>query len=284
MSSAGRPLAAATLAGVARADGTRWFAADPGKAWGEKFFLLYTPVWMTGMALMMKSGAAGRWGDRAQLAAHLALWLPLLLLPPLLHSERALGRSFTESYAFKAFLWLGVFSFVGSYFGSEYFFDVLGMVYRFANLHWTMDSALLGSGEQHVPLIMYFSAHFYFVSYHTAAVVVMRRVRSSRLFVHPLVWALVILGCAYGFAWAETFFMTDPSIAAQFTYRDVPRMLRWGSLVYALYFVVSFPMFYRLDEAPGERWPLRRVVLEALAAGMLVLFLLDFATHAIGRL
>lgn len=284
MTSAGEPVAAGALPGVARADDARWFAADPSKAWGEKFFLLYTPVWITGMGLMMKSGVAGRWGDGAQIAAQLALWLPLLLVPALYHDERALGRRWLESYAFKAWVWLGVFSFVGSYFGSEYFFDVLGMVYHFATLHLNLDSALLGSGEQHVPLIMYFSAHFYFVTYHSAAVVVMRRVRTSRLFVHPLVWPAVILGCAYAFAWSETFFMTDPGLAAQFTYRDVPRMLRWGSLVYALYFVVSFPMFYRLDEVPGERWPLRRVVVEALAAGMLVLFLLDFATHAIGRL
>lgn len=262
----------------------RWFSASPSKAWGEKFFLLYSPVWMAGMGAMMKTGVAGRWGDAAQNAAMLALWLPLLVLPVLLRDERAQGRGPFETYAFKAFLWIGIFSSVGSYFGTEYFFDVLGMVYRFDTLHVRLDSALLGSGQQTVPLIMYFSAHFYFVTYHTAAVVVMRRVRTSALYVHPLVWPPVILACAYGFAWAETFFMTDAALAEQFTYRDVPRMLRWGSLFYALYFLVSFPMFYRLDEAPGERWPLRRVCVEALAAGMLVLFLLDFAAAAIGRL
>jgi cycloeucalenol cycloisomerase len=276
--------AAGVLASPARASRGRWLSSNPSKAWGERFFLLYTPVWMTGMGLMMKTGVAGSWGDAAQIAAQLALWLPLLGLPLLLHDERALGRRWFETYAFKAFLWLGIFSFVGSYFGSEYFFDVLGMVYRFTSLDMTFDSALVGSGAQKVPLILYFSAHFYFVTYHTAAVVVMRRVRTSSLYVHPLVWPVVILACAYGFAWAETFFMTDASIAQQFTYRDVPRMLRWGSLFYALYFVVSFPMFYRLDEQPGESWTLRRVAVEALAAGMAVLFLLDFAAAAIGRL
>jgi cycloeucalenol cycloisomerase len=272
------------MAPVAITGRGHWFSRNPSKAWGEKFFLLYTPMWMTGMAVMMKSGVAGRWGDAAQTGAMLALWLPLLLLPILIHDERALGRRFFETYAFKAFLWLGIFSCVGSYFGSEYFFDVLGMVYRFPSLHVTLDSALLGSGAQSVPLIMYFSAHFYFVSYHAAAVVVMRRVRTSRLLGHPLAWPLTIAACAYFFAWAETFFMTDVSIAEQFTYRDVGRMLRWGSLFYGLYFVVSFPMFYRLDEREGESWPLRRVAVEALAAGMLVLFLLDLATAAIGRL
>ena len=70
----------------------------------------------------------------------------------------------------------------------------------------------------------------------------------------------------------------------QFYYRDLPRMLRWGSLFYACYFFVSFPMIYRLDEEPGNNWSLGRTCVEALAAGMLVLFLLDGVTRFVGRL
>src|SRR5437899_8090148 len=36
-----------------------------------------------------------------------------------------------------------------------YSFDVMGMVYNYPHLHWTFDSALLGSGKQVVPIIMY---------------------------------------------------------------------------------------------------------------------------------
>jgi len=43
-------------------------------------------------------------------------------------------------------------------------------------------------------------------------------------------------------------------------------------------------MIYRLDEEPGECWPLRRVAVEALAAGMLLLALLDTVTRFVGRL
>jgi hypothetical protein len=43
-------------------------------------------------------------------------------------------------------------------------------------------------------------------------------------------------------------------------------------------------MIYRLDENPGDDWPLGKVVVEALAAGMLLLFLLDTATRFVGRL
>lgn len=262
----------------------RWFSANPDKAWAEKFFLLYTPYWVAGMALFMFTGVGGRWGDLALNAGMLALWLPALLVPAWLATRRSDARPWRRSYWLKFNLWIGIFSFVGSYFGSEYFFDVLGMVYRYPQLHWNLDAVLVGSGEQRVPLIMYWSAYFYFVTYHAGAVVLMRRVRTSALGRLPGAWPLTVLAAAYGFAWAETFAMAGGAIAEQFGYRDLERMLRWGSLFYALYFVVSFPMIHRLDEREGEDWPLRRVAVEALAAGMLVLSLLDFATRRVGTI
>jgi cycloeucalenol cycloisomerase len=239
---------------------------------------------MLAMALLMKGGAGARWGDLALNLAMLAVFAPLLAVPALVRDERALGRPWYRTYWFKLNLWIGIFAGIGSYFGSEYFFDVLGMVYNYPQLDWRLDAVLLGSGAQTVPLIMYTSAHFYFVTYHTGAVVVMRRVRTSALLGRPWLWPVTVLGTAYFFAWAETFFMTDPSIAAQFYYRDLPRMLRWGSLFYACYFFVSFPMIYRLDEEPQDDWSLGRTAIEALAAGMLLLLLLDSVTRFVGRL
>lgn len=249
---------------------TPWLSRNPSKAWGEKFFLLYTPFWIAGMAALMKSGAGARWGDLALNAATLGLLAPALLVPALLRRER-------RPYWLKFNLWIAIFSGIGSYFGSEYFFDVLGMRYDYPHLRWTLDSALLGSGRQSVPLIMYWSAHYYFLSYHTLAVIALRRIPAA---LRPL----AVLPLGYSFAWTETFFMTDSSIAGQFGYQDLARMLRYGSLVYACYFVVSFPMVYRLDEGPGDDWGYGRTALDALAAGMLVLLLLDVVTHAIGTL
>lgn len=236
------------------------------------------------MALLMQTGVGGRWGDLAQNAALLALWAPALAVPAWLARRRADARPFPHGYWLKLNLWIAIYSGVGSYFGSEYFFDVLGMVYNYPQLHWTLDSVLLGSGEQTVPLIMYASAHYYFLTYHTGAVIVMRRIRTSSRFGSPLLWPLVVLAVAYAFAYAETYAMAGGSIAEQFTYKDLPRMLRWGSLFYACYFFVSFPMVFRLDENPEDNWSLRRVATEALAAGMLVLLLLDTATRLVGKL
>ena len=33
-----------------------WLSRNPSKAWGERFFLLYTPVWMLGMGILMQTG------------------------------------------------------------------------------------------------------------------------------------------------------------------------------------------------------------------------------------
>lgn len=83
-------------------------------------------------------------------------------------------------------------------------------------------------------------------------------------------------------AWGETFFMANDFMADQFYYLDRERMLRFGSILYACYFVVSFPMVYRLDEGRDENWPLRRVAVESLATGMLVFILLDAWAKIIG--
>ena len=78
--------------------------------------------------------------------------------------------------------------------------------------------------------------------------------------------------------------MANPWIASQFYYRDVDRMLAYGSLFYALYFIASFPIFFHLDEARDARWSLAKTAAAALSASMIMLFLLDFAAAIFGPL
>ena len=60
-------------------------------------------------------------------------------------------------------------------------------------------------------------------------------------------------------------------------------MYSLGSLFYAIYFWVSFPAFFLMDEdASAPRSPLWRAAWDALAAGMLVLIILDFWRLYIG--
>lgn len=106
----------------------------------------------------------------------------------------------------------------------------------------------------------------------------------------PLVVALVVLPLSY-----FTAFMETATIAhfPHYRFRDRSRMYSVGSLFYALYFFVSFPWFFAMDEdednedesededkrekkeKKSERWSLGRAATDALAAGMLVTILLD---------
>lgn len=61
-------------------------------------------------------------------------------------------------------------------------------------------------------------------------------------------------------------------------------MLRYGSIVFEMMFIPSFPIFYFLDESADRRWSLLQVCSGGLSAAMLGPFLTDLCTHAIGTL
>lgn len=59
-------------------------------------------------------------------------------------------------------------------------------------------------------------------------------------------------------------------------------MYRVGSLFYAIYFFVSFPVFFYMDEGLRHSCSLWTAATEALASGMIVTILLDFWKLAFG--
>src|SRR5690606_9319958 len=134
------------------------------------------------------------------------------------------------------------------YFGSEYFFDVLGMVYHFPNATTTLDAALLGQGEQTVPVIMYLYTQAYFITYHVSAVVVLRRLMNSSLPMKTLLFLPLVFVVGYLWAWMETKAMANPMMQTSFYYEKMDIMLAYGSAIYATYFIASFPIFYYLNE------------------------------------
>ncbi|THU50553.1 hypothetical protein C4D60_Mb06t21460 [Musa balbisiana] len=64
------------------------------------------------------------------------------------------------------------------------------------------------------------------------------------------------------------FFLVEPSFP-YYEFVDRESMYKVGSLFYAIYFIVSFPMFSRVDEIDDEPWDLPRVAVDALGAAML---------------
>jgi cycloeucalenol cycloisomerase len=259
-----------------------WFSANPSKAWAEKLFLLYSPAWIAFVGVVLVLRLPASWGDAGFLAFGLATAAPLFVLPLLRPAATDRDRPLIQRSWFRLNVWIAVFVFSGTYFFTHYFFDLLGMRYRFPTA-WNLSAAHVGHSDGTVPLFMYPLTQAYFVTYHTVMTVVLRRVRvafpGSR--VAPLV-ALVVM--AYATAFAETLAMANPKLADFFWYEDRARMLSVGSLLYACYFLVSVPLYARLDEPDRPRASLGAVLLDALAASMLVFIILEAWAHAIGPL
>ncbi|HEY9034308.1 MAG TPA: hypothetical protein VIN71_10250 [Pseudomonadales bacterium] len=260
-----------------------WFSANPDKAWVEKLFLVYSPVWMLIMLAAMVFGWDTSFSDAGLLILSLVVALPILLLPALL-AKKYSATPWRQSYWLKANIYLFVFSVFGNYFGSEYFFDVLGMVYNFPNATTNLDAALVGSGRQQVPLIMYFLTHAYFMTYHATANIVLRRLRNLKLPGGIALFGLFVFVIGYVWAFLETKAMANPLMEGNFHYEKMEVMLAYGSAIYALYFIASFPIYYFIDEDKGRSWSLLQVTAGGLSASMLTFFLLDIAAHWVGSL
>eukprot|EP01062_Namystynia_karyoxenos_P067470 TRINITY_DN61434_c0_g1_i1.p1 TRINITY_DN61434_c0_g1~~TRINITY_DN61434_c0_g1_i1.p1 ORF type:complete len:317 (+),score=97.25 TRINITY_DN61434_c0_g1_i1:67-951(+) len=265
--------------GAKLADRWQVFSSNPDKAWAEKVFLFYSPVWPVLFAAWSLSGAHLLVGDAGNLFVSCLTAAPNVVIPLIWCPTPG---PLWEQYWFKFLLWVAIFTFVASYFFTEFFFDVLRMTYNFPHLQWSLDSALCGRSSQVVPLMMYPHGWYFFVTYHTCGVIFVRMVRSL---VGP---SFVPSAAAFGFAawlfaWGEIWGTTMDAIKDQFNYADMDWALTWGAALYACYFIVSFPFVYGLDETPAQRWPLRRVAESALAASMLSFILLDLVTQFVIR-
>lgn len=273
---------------------SQWFSPNPDKAWAEKFFLIFIPIFFAYNALIQQMGWLDA-GNFWHVTQNLLMWVPYCLLLPW-WLRRNSGVRWSESYWFKFNLYMAVFIFFATYFHTEYFFDVLGLRYRFPEVTLYFDSALVGPDEavalaanKKVPVGMYLNSIAFFIVYHTAAVVVMRRIRNLTgdwaRSLQKLAWVVIVAATAFFFAWAETYFYITEDAAGNVWYEDLPRMLKWGSIYYAMYFIVSFPNVFRLDENPSEpRWSLSRTVIEACFVSAVSLLLIDLWALFLGPL
>jgi cycloeucalenol cycloisomerase len=273
--------------------GSRWLSRNDDKAFAEKLFLGFIPVFFVYNAIIQNLG----WLDAGtfwHVVQNFCMWIPYcVLLPAWLRRDSEVAWS--QSYWFKYNLYMAVWVFFATYYHTEYFFELLGLRYRFPEVTLYFDSALVGPAEataagtwQKVPPGMYLNSVAFFIVYHSAAIVCMRRVRSTTLGwslgAQRAAWVGIVLAAALFFAWAETFFYFLASeVATNVWYVDQAAMLRYGSLFYAMYFVVSFPNVYRLDEDPGDPpWTLSRCVIEASFVGIASLTLLDLWARFVG--
>jgi cycloeucalenol cycloisomerase len=257
---------------------TRWLSEDPSKAAAERWALIYTPVWIAFVGVVMLTGVYRNWSDPGFMAFGLAAAAPLILVPLLRPSRADAGKPAWDCAWLRANLWIAIFVFFGSYVGTHYFFDVVGMRYGFPTT-WNLGAELVGDSDGEVPLFLYPLTQAYFMTYHVGMTVVLRAL-TTRFELGKLGRGLILVVLAYVVAFAETFFMAIPALGDVFEYADRGRMLAWGSVFYASYFVVSVPVFARLDE--DRPWTVWEVVGSALAVSMAVFFLLDGWAKVIG--
>ncbi|KAG8090838.1 hypothetical protein GUJ93_ZPchr0011g27614 [Zizania palustris] len=161
-------------------------------------------------------------------------------------------------------IWIIIFSYVGNYFWTHYFFTVLGASYTFPS--WRMNN---------VPHTTFLLTHACFLFYHMTSNMTLRKLRHSTAHLPQFIrWsfeAAWVLALSYFIAYLETLAIANFPYY-EFVDRDI--MYKVGSLFYAIYFIISFPMFSRIDENE-EKWSLTRVAVDALGAAMLVTIILD---------
>lgn len=69
------------------------------------------------------------WDEWGYLALGVATAAPLLLVPLLFPCEADKGKPLHQQYWVKANVWIAVFGFIGNYFYTHYFFQLLGAAY-----------------------------------------------------------------------------------------------------------------------------------------------------------
>ena len=125
-----------------------------------------------------------------------------------------------------------------------------------------------------MPIPLYFATFFYFSTYHVFSNALLRRVVSGfqRTAARSLFLAALVLALSYFTAFMET--LTISSFP-YYSFQDRAMAYTVGSAFYGIYFLVSFPAFFRLDEFPHAQLSLYQACMDALGAGMLILILLD---------
>ncbi|XP_047317528.1 cycloeucalenol cycloisomerase [Impatiens glandulifera] len=243
-----------------------WLASNPSKRWGEVFFLLYTPFWLTlCLGIVVPYKLYENFTELEYLLLGLISAVPTFLVPMVLVGKADRSLPWKDRYWVKANLWILIFSYVGNYFWTHYFFTVLGASYTFPS--WKMNN---------VPHTTFLLTHVCFLFYHVASNMTLRRLQhfvadlpENTQWLFKAAW---ILALSYFIAYLETIAISN---FPYYSFVDRASMYTVGSLFYAIYFLVSFPMFLRIDEKLGDLWDLPRVAIDALGAAMLVTIILD---------
>ena len=263
---------------------SKWFSSNPDKAYIEKLFLPYLFFFFAYEAFLQKMGwvdVNDFWG----IVTTLLVWVPyLIILPAFL--RRNSGIPWYASYWFKFNLYIFILVMFETYFHTAWFFKVLGMRYNFQYQHLLVDCLVCNgppakpeTSFERIPLSIYISTMGFFAVYHTYAQIVLRRFSTAFAGASPAVrrimWVVAVVAAAGFFAWAETFFYIQGAVSTTVWYINKSLMLKVGTSAYALFFLVSFPNVFWLDETVARKWTLWNCVVQASFAAMWGLLFID---------
>lgn len=259
---------------------------EPSKYAYEMFHTYYSTIWISIFAIIVifqlyETWTAWEYNVYLLLLA-LPCWLQPILCPSAFFHSPDAQRPLLERYSTKANVWLAIYSFIGNYWYTHYFYSVLKASY-------SMPSTRLNN----VPIAMFFATMFYFSSYHVFSNTMLRKIKTSfeAGWKRRILYITTILVLSYFTAFMET--LTISSFP-YYSFEDRDMAYKVGSAFYGIYFIVSFPAFLEFDAHVDSSFSStetsrRRVVVtlwdtvvQSCGYGMIILCLLDFARLYLG--
>ncbi|CAM9208988.1 unnamed protein product [Chrysoparadoxa australica] len=239
----------------------------------EMFNLYYSAVWISCFVAIVAFKLYESFDAAGYMAVCGGLTIPIFLLP--LFDFAGISEAETcwhKRFSFRANLWMAIYSFIGNYWYTHYFYCILKAGYSMPS--WRLND---------VPIPLYFATFFYFCTYHSLSNAAIRKVCTSYSpsTMRALFLVLLVVFMSYVTAFMETFTI---SAYPDYFFEDRNMMYSIGSAFYGIYFLVSFPMFYRFDEWPRYHGPvsLLNSCVDSLGCGMLILLGLDFTRLLLG--
>lgn len=235
----------------------RWVLSENvAKRSVERAWLAYTPVWGLACAIVMVGGFAEAWGDVALMTFGATLGLGALIVPIALRPAEERARPLHDTTAVKLGASVVGFAFLYNWLQTPFFFDVLHMHYGFRST-WNVENN---------PLFLYLLTIAYFATY-SVLVMGAYRLTTRALARWPVAGRVTgALVAPFGVAFLETALNANPWMRSLFCYDDTALVLGFGSFAYGLAFVVALPVWIAIDETPGRRITLGRVLLFTVLA------------------
>eukprot|EP00527_Entomoneis_sp_CCMP2396_P003752 CAMPEP_0198139418 /NCGR_PEP_ID=MMETSP1443-20131203/2715_1 /TAXON_ID=186043 /ORGANISM="Entomoneis sp., Strain CCMP2396" /LENGTH=319 /DNA_ID=CAMNT_0043801535 /DNA_START=149 /DNA_END=1108 /DNA_ORIENTATION=- len=251
---------------------------QPSKRGYELFAAVYTPIWIVVFGAVVVFQWYEDFDEWTYLYFCGGVSLPFLLQPILFPhgfgtasiKNPDADRPLLERYSSKANVWIAIYSLIGNYWYTHYFYSVLKAKY-------TMPSHRFNN----VPIAMYLATHFYFSTYHFFSNALLRKVVTTYQPGHmrTVLFCSVVVVFAYFTAFMETLTISS---YPYYEFEDRQMAYTVGSAFYGIYFLVSFPAFFYFDndiDNPNtnkNKVTLWDTVVSSCGHGMMIMFLLDF--------